>query len=332
MDYVPLVLIVDDHPASREALASVLAEDRYDIRFATDGLSAMGAIASLRPDLVLLDQMMPGLTGMEVCQAMRQISELAEIPVVFVTALDDRQTRIQAFNAGADDVLIKPIDRLELRMRVRNITRLNRYRRLIESREDQNRLLTETRVAYDATIAGWAKALELRNAETKGHSERVTSWTIDLARKAGIEGRHLEDIRRGALLHDIGKMGIPDSILLKPGPLSEAERAVVETHPTLAREMLAPIAFLAPSIDIPYAHHERWDGRGYPRGLKGFEIPYQARLFSVVDVFDALTTDRVYRKAWSRADALEYLRDQAESQFDPEIVPMFCDLAVHLSV
>ncbi len=185
----------------------------------------------------------------------------------------------------------------------------------------------ELAIAYDATIEGWARALELRDRETEGHTRRVTEMTLSLARAVGMDETELVHVRRGALLHDIGKMAIPDAILFKPGPLTPEEWAVMRRHPHYALQLLSPIAYLQPALDIPYCHHERWDGSGYPRGLKGTEIPLAARLFAVVDVFDALTSERPYRRAWSRQEALEYLRQQAGRQFDPEIVALFLRMA-----
>ena len=178
-------------------------------------------------------------------------------------------------------------------------------------------------VAYDRTIEAWAQALELRDHETERHSQRVTDMTVLLARAAGVRESDLIHVRRGALLHDVGKMGIPDLIFLKNGPLNEDEWKIMRKHPDHAYEWLSPIEFLHPALEIPYCHHERWDGRGYPRGLKGEQIPLAARIFSVVDVFDALTNDRPYRKKWSVEDTLEYLREQAGKHFDPNVVDLF---------
>ncbi|WP_298482906.1 HD domain-containing phosphohydrolase [uncultured Chloroflexus sp.] len=182
---------------------------------------------------------------------------------------------------------------------------------------------TELRAAYDATIEGWSHALDLRDRETEGHSRRVTELTVRIAARMGFSEEELLHVRRGALLHDIGKMGIPDAILLKPGPLNDEEWAIMRTHPTLAVELLRPIAFLTPALDIPWCHHEKWDGTGYPRGLRGEEIPLAARIFAVADVYDALTSDRPYRTAWSRERALAYIREQAGSHFDPRVVAVF---------
>ncbi len=179
------------------------------------------------------------------------------------------------------------------------------------------------RVAYDATVEGWSRALDLRDKETEGHTQRVTEVTLQLARRLGLDEAAQVQIRRGALLHDIGKMGVPDGILLKPGPLTEAEWAIMRQHPDNAYAMLAPIAFLRPALDIPYCHHEKWDGSGYPRGLKGDAIPLAARLFAVVDVWDALSSDRPYRPAWPAEHVREYIREGAGRHFDPHVVEAF---------
>ena len=180
--------------------------------------------------------------------------------------------------------------------------------------------------AYDTTLEGWARALELRDEETEGHTRRVTEVTLRLASRMGINSGELVHIRRGAILHDIGKMGIPDGLLLKTGPLTDQEWEVMRRHPVYAHRLLSPIDFLAPALDIPYCHHEKWDGSGYPRGLKGEEIPLAARVFTVVDVWDALLSNRPYRKAWAEDKVLEHLRQQAGAHFDPRVVEAFLRL------
>ena len=184
----------------------------------------------------------------------------------------------------------------------------------------------ELQLAYDRTIEGWARALELKDEETAGHSQRVTDLTVALAQRMGVRGEAVTHLRRGALLHDIGKMGVPDRILLKPGKLDAEEWEVMQRHTTHARDLLKGIPFLERALEIPYAHHERYDGSGYPRGLAGSDIPLAARIFAVVDVYDALTSDRPYRDAWSHDDTVEYLREQAGVQFDPEVVATFLEL------
>jgi HD-GYP domain-containing protein (c-di-GMP phosphodiesterase class II) len=177
--------------------------------------------------------------------------------------------------------------------------------------------------AYDATIDGWSRALELRDRETKGHAQRVTMVMLRLARRMNFDEMELIHIRRGAILHDVGKMAIPDSILLKGTALTDSERAIIQQHPRYAYEMLSSIPYLRQALDIPLYHHEKWDGSGYPDGLQGEQIPLSARLFSVVDVFDAITSDRPYRQAWSKEKALEYVRDQSGKHFDPNVVGEF---------
>ncbi|MBI2247826.1 MAG: HD domain-containing protein [Armatimonadetes bacterium] len=189
---------------------------------------------------------------------------------------------------------------------------------------------TELMLAYDTTLEGWSKALDLRDKETEGHTLRVTEMTLRLARAMGMNEAELVHVRRGALLHDIGKMGIPDSILLKPGALTDEEWVIMRKHPVYAYELLSPISYLRPALDIPYAHHEKWDGSGYPRGLKGEPIPLAARIFAVIDVWDALTSDRPYRKAWPEAKARAHIREQAGKHFDPRVVEAF--LALELEV
>jgi putative nucleotidyltransferase with HDIG domain len=194
---------------------------------------------------------------------------------------------------------------------------------LIENLSQSNRNLT---IAYDRTLEGWSRALEMRDDETNGHSQRVTELAVQLALRFGITGEELDNLRRGALLHDIGKMAIPDSILLKRGPLTHSEREIMRRHPIYGFELLSKIPFLEGALDIPYAHHEKWDGSGYPRGLAGNEIPLAARIFSIIDVWDALTTDRPYRAAWQPEAARQYIRAQAGHHFDPLVVQEFLAL------
>ena len=189
--------------------------------------------------------------------------------------------------------------------------------------EDLHRSNVDLTLAYDTTLEGWSKALDLRDKETEGHTQRVVEMTLHIAQVLGIHEEELIHIRRGALLHDIGKMGIPDSILLKPGPLTDDEWEIMRHHPMYSYEMLYPIAYLRPALNIPYCHHERWDGAGYPRRLKGEEIPIAGRIFAVVDVWDALTSDRPYRKAWTAKKALNYIQSQRGKHFDPQIVDIF---------
>lgn len=198
--------------------------------------------------------------------------------------------------------------------------------RMATARERERKLTQALAEAHEHMLAGWSRALDLRDHETEGHSARVTALAVRLAVAMGLSGEEIEHIRRGAMLHDIGKIGVPDAILRKPGPLAEEEWAVMRRHPEFAYAMLAPIAELGPVLDIPYCHHERWDGSGYPRGLAGEHIPLAARIFAVVDVWDALCSDRPYRAAWPRERVLSYLRAHAGGLFDPEVVRAFTRL------
>jgi putative nucleotidyltransferase with HDIG domain len=181
----------------------------------------------------------------------------------------------------------------------------------------------ELALAYDATIEGWSHALDLRDKETEGHTLRVMELTLKLAKFMGLDASERTHVRRGALLHDIGKLGIPDRILLKPGPLTEEEWDVMRKHPQYAYDMLSPISYLQPALDIPYCHHEKWDGTGYPRGLKGEQIPLPARIFAIVDVWDALCSDRPYREAWPKKKVYEYIASESGRHFDPSVVKAF---------
>ncbi|HEY1011696.1 MAG TPA: HD domain-containing phosphohydrolase [Herpetosiphonaceae bacterium] len=606
------ILIVDDNPMGYETLKTLLDGQGYALAFAGNGSQALDRAAELIPDLILLDVMMPEMDGFEVCRRLRANPQLAEVPIILVTALDDRESRIQGLEAGADDFISKLFDHEELRARVRTITRLNRYRRLLDERAKFERVvelspnglvivdqqgivllanpaaldvfgmsepshlvdqlllrwiapdqgeywatclrdvigaaaqrvrietegmridgtrfpaeidlgyfvwegrpaaqviirdITERRtaqeqiqlqlqrmaalrtidmaitasmdlrltlnvlldqvagqlvpdatalsllnpvtqileytvgrgfrtdlvarsrlrlgeglagraalerrtirslnplkavdgvspllinegimvsyavpliakgqvkgvletfhrtpfipdaqwlefletlagqaaiaidntelffnlqrsnaelaLAYDTTIEGWSRALDMRDKETEGHTLRVTEMTLHLAREMGLREEELIHVRRGALLHDIGKMGIPDSILLKPGPLTPEEWEIMRQHPTYAYELISPIAFLCPSLDIPYCHHEKWDGTGYPRSLKGEQIPLPARIFAAVDVWDALRSDRPYRKGWSEDLVLSHILSLSGTHFDPQVVKVFLEL------
>jgi HD-GYP domain-containing protein (c-di-GMP phosphodiesterase class II) len=184
----------------------------------------------------------------------------------------------------------------------------------------------EMTMAYEATIEGWSRAMDLRDKETEGHSQRVTEMAVRLAIAMGVPDSAVIHVRRGALLHDIGKLGVPDQILLKPGRLTDVEWVIMRGHPLLAYELLSPIAYLNAALDIPYCHHEKWDGTGYPRGLKGEEIPLAARIFALADVWDALNSDRPYRQAWPQERIVAYFREQSGRQFEPHILEAFLTL------
>jgi putative two-component system response regulator len=318
-----LVLIVDDEYIGRETLQSVLEGEGYELEMAENGFQAIEKAKQLLPDVILLDVMMPGMTGFEVCQRIRSDPQIAEIPIIILTALDDRESLLNALKAGADDFISKPFDRYELRARLLGITRLNRYQKLLQERAKLREANAQLLNAYEATIEGLSHALDLRDRETEGHSRRVTEVTVKLAQALNISDEEIVHIRRGALLHDMGKIGIPDSILHKPDTLTGEEWAVMRKHPQFAYDMLSHIEYLRPALDIPYSHHEKWDGSGYPRGLKGEDIPMSARLFAIADVWDAVTSDRPYRTAWTDEQARAYIREQSGKHFDPKVVDLF---------
>ena len=318
-----LVLIVDDEYIGRETLQSVLEGEGYELEMAENGFQAIEKAKQLLPDVILLDVMMPGTTGFEVCQRIRSDPQIAEIPIIILTALDDRESLLNALKAGADDFISKPFDRYELRARLLGITRLNRYQKLLQERAKLREANAQLLNAYEATIEGLSHALDLRDRETEGHSRRVTEVTVKLAQALNFSEEEILHIRRGALLHDIGKIGIPDSILHKPDSLSEDEWTSMRKHPQFAYDMLSPIEYLRPALAIPYSHHEKWDGTGYPRGLKGEGIPMSARLFAIADVWDAVTSDRPYRAAWTEEQATAYIREQTGKHFDPQVVDLF---------
>ncbi len=325
MEAQPLILAIDDELIIRETLGLLLG-DEYRIISVANGMEGIAMALEISPDVILLDVMMPQIDGFDVCRQIRAVPALMEVPIIMITALDDRQSKLEGLRAGADDFITKPFDALELLARVQTITRLNRYRHLLEQRDQLQTLHEELLTSYHKTIEGWSCALDLRDKETEGHTKRVTEKSLVFARAIGVSADHLEHIRMGAILHDVGKLGVPDAILLKTGALTEEEWTVMRMHPVYAYQWLSPIKFLESSLDIPYCHHEKWDGSGYPRGLKGEDIPLFARMFAIIDVWDALCSDRPYRKAMTEDQVLEYILAQSGKHFDPALTEVFARL------
>ncbi|MEP6894728.1 MAG: HD domain-containing phosphohydrolase [Chloroflexota bacterium] len=325
----PSILIVDDTLTGRKALELLLKADSYRLAFASNGNEALRRAREMTPDIILLDVMMPGMDGYEVCYHMRTDPALLDVPILLLSSLTERGERLKGIEAGADDFISKPYDRVELLARVRTITRFNRFRRMRDEHTQLVSALLALQDTYDATIEGWVLALDLRDKETEGHTRRVTDMTVQLARAMGIDEETISHYRRGALLHDVGKLGIPDSILHKPGPLTNEELITLHKHPGYAFQWLSRIDYLHSALDIPYCHHEKWNGLGYPRGLKGKAIPIAARLFAVIDVWDALLSERSYKHAWSVEKAADYLESQKNIHFDPVIVKVFLDHFVY---
>jgi putative two-component system response regulator len=321
----PSILVIDDEAIVRKSMDALLKKS-YQLIFAENGIEGMLLAIQHRPDVILLDVMMPNLSGIEVCKQIRAHKDLAEIPILMITALTDRESRLEGLLAGVDDFLVKPYDALELLARLQTITRLNRYRLMLEQRENLEKIQLELINSYHRTIEGWVMALDLRDRETEGHTQRVTKKAVQFAEYLGMDQDFIENARRGAILHDIGKLGVPDSILLKPGKLTPEEWQVMRLHPVYAYEWLKPIEYLKDSLDIPHYHHEKWDGSGYPDGLSGDQIPLPARIFAIIDVWDALGSDRPYRPAMPQDEILDYIKSETGRHFDPALVPSFIDM------
>ena len=320
------ILVIDDKLEDHEALKELLANLPYDLHSAHGGVEGIARAATTHPDVILLDVILPSLDGFSVCALIRSHYALGEIPVLMMSSHGDPAVRIAGLKAGADDFILKPFDKFELIGRLQGVIRLNRYRLILEERRQLEELSEDAGARYDRTTEGWSRVLDMREKETDFHTQRVTEMTLALAHAAGLDELTLKNVWRGALLHDIGMLGIPDSILKKPGHLTEDEWKIMHEHPLYAYRWLSNIEYLRPALDIPYCHHEKWDGSGYPRGLKGADIPLPARLFAIVDVWDALASDRPYRPAVSAAEARAYIESQSGKHFDPQVVQLFLGL------
>lgn len=292
------ILIVDDELAARTGLALLLRREGYEVCEASDGPSALAACASFRPDLVLLDILMPGMSGFEVCRRIKATPETRLTPVVLITGLSATEDRIQGINSGAEDFLSKPIDLNELMARVRSLVRL--------------KLFTDELEHAESVLFSLAHSIEARDPYTRGHCERLANMSARLGEKLGLEEDQIRALRRAGIVHDIGKVAVPDAILLKPGPLSDVEMQVIRQHPLAGERICAPLRTFRLVLPIIRHHHERHDGSGYPDGLRNSQIPVTAAVLQVADVYDALTTDRPYRKASPSADALAIMEEEAK--------------------
>lgn len=307
------VLIVDDQPSNVAIVQKLLASEGYEVLTAESGEEALRVIADAPPDLVLLDVVMPGMSGFDVCRHLKSEPSTRLVPVVMLTALRAREHRIDGINAGADDFLFKPFDAEELRARVRSLVRLKRYTDELDSAE--------------AVIMSLALTIEARDPYTEGHCLRLARYAATLGRRLGLGADDLHALERGGYLHDLGKIGVPDPILLKPGLLTTAERDVVKRHTIVGDHLCGELRSLQGVRPIVRYHHERLDGSGYPEGLRGSAIPLLAQIMGIVDVYDALTTRRPYRSAVSSEAALVELEREAERGWrDPDLVSEFCIL------
>jgi putative nucleotidyltransferase with HDIG domain len=328
------ILVVDDEEAIREIVCAILEAAGYICKQASSGMEALALLNSGETfELMLSDLMMADLDGIGLLERTKE--KFPDMPVVMVTAVHDISVALAAIRNGAYDYLLKPFEREQLlnavaralenrRLKVENRTYQTNLESLVEARTDQlQEALRDLERSYDITLEALGDALDLKDAETVGHSRRVTAFTIAIAREMGVPREQIQVIARGAFLHDIGKMAIPDKILFKPGKLDDDERAVMREHCYRGYQMLKKIPFLADACDIVYSHQEHFDGSGYPRGLKGNEIPIGARIFSVADTLDAIISDRPYRPARALSVARKEIQDWKGRQFDPEVVEAF---------
>jgi len=328
------ILVVDDEEVVRDVVAALLGHCGYSTTLVE---SAGAAMARLQQDpdydLVLSDIMLPETDGLTLLEMIG--SDYPEVPVVMVSAVNDLHVATSAFRRGAIDYLLKPFERAELedvvvrgvehrRLRRQNATYRENLEAIVLARTGRLRsTMQDLERSYDITLEAMGDALDLRDQETEGHSKRVTAYTIALAREMGLNPDELRVIARGAFLHDIGKIATPDAILLKPGRLNANEMTTMREHCERGYEIVRKIPFLCEAAEIVYAHQERFDGGGYPRGLRGEEIPLGARIFAIADTLDAMTSDRPYRKGAPMAVAIEEIVRCAGGQFDPQIVEVF---------
>jgi len=309
----PVVLVVDDGPANRELIKACLGGVECEVRLAEDGLAALRAIKAAPPDLVLLDVQMPGMDGYEVCKHIKAGPKGSLLPVVMITALDHTSDRVKALDAGADDYMSKPVDRIELVARVRSALRLKQVYDSMDSAEQ--------------VIYSLAAAVEAKDPYTEAHTQRVAESARRIGARMGLSSEEQETLYRGGIIHDIGKIGIPDAILLKPGELDSEEQIKMHLHPVIGESIVAPLKSSAELRPMIRHHHERYDGTGYPDRLAKQEIPLLARIVSVCDAYDALVNDRPYRERLSQDQALGILQSGAGRQWDPQIVQLVVDEA-----
>ncbi len=306
------VLVVEDDLANRVLLSRLLERDGYVVTAVEDGSRALVAVAEMRAEIVLLDVGLPGMDGLEVCRRLRDDPATASVSIVLLTGRTAVEDVVEGLDAGADDFLRKPYDAAELLARLRSVTRLRAAMADME--------------AAHGVVAALANAVEAKDVTTEHHCQRLAGYAQRLGAAIGLVGEDLRAILFGALLHDVGKIGVSESILTKPAALTEAEWAEMRRHPEIGEQICRPLASSRLFAPIVRHHHERWDGTGYPDRLRGEAIPIGARIVGVVDAFDAMVNDRPYRRALSVSDAIVELRAQSGRQFDPELARVFLDV------
>lgn len=308
----PKVLVVDDHPASRMTAVALLSVEGYEVYEAESGPVALKSVSETAPDLILLDVMMPGMDGFEVCRRLKQDEQTRLIPVIFITALNDRRSRIKGIEAGGDDFLTKPFDHLELSARVKSLIR---QKRLNEDLDHAAQVLFSL-----------ARAVESRDPNTGDHCERLVVLSKAFGEYLKLSRSEIRDLMWGSYLHDIGKIAIPDAILLKKGPLTPEEREIMNQHVLIGEQICKPLRTMRGVLPIIRYHHERWDGSGYPEGLQGNNIPYIAQVFQIIDIYDALTSERPYKQPLTPEAALEIIAEETRKGWrNPELIQKFTE-------
>jgi putative two-component system response regulator len=308
----PKILVVDDHSSSRMTAVALLSVEGYEVLEAENGQAALDCVIVADPDLILLDVMMPGIDGYEVCRHLKQDERTRLTPVVFVTALNDRRARLRGIEAGGDDFLTKPFDQLELSARVKSLIR---QKRLNEDLDHASKVLFSI-----------ARAVESRDPNTGDHCERLVIQGKAFGEFLKLPRNEVRDLMWGGYLHDIGKVGIPDSVLLKTGKLDPDEWLTMQQHVLIGEKICQPLRTMRGVTPIIRHHHERWDGSGYPDGLLGNEIPFLAQVFQLVDIYDALTHERPYKKAFTVEESLEIMEREASKGWrNPELMRRFAE-------
>jgi putative two-component system response regulator len=304
------VLVADDQAANRELLEELLTAQGYKVIAVPDGAAAVEQLTRTQVDLVLLDVMMPYLNGFEVCEKIKNNPDTYLIPVIIITALSDKQDRLEGIKVGADDFLTRPVDRTELLARVRSLLKLKQRTDELERAE--------------SVLFSLARSIEGKDPYTHGHCERLSDYSVRLGEHLGLSEDQLVALRRAGIVHDVGKIAVPDAILLKPGRLTPEEWIIIREHSVVGERICAPLKSFRFVLPIIRHHHEKFDGSGYPDGLRGDAIPVTARVLQIVDVYDALTTDRPYKKAFSVTDALQTMKEEvAKGWWDPHIFDQF---------
>jgi len=311
----PRILAVDDQPLNLELLGAYLSGVDCELTIARDGFQALAQIAARQPDLVLLDVVMPGIDGFEVCRRIKADPANRLLPIVLVTSLSDVDNRVRGLEVGADDILAKPIDRNELMVRVLTLIRT---KEIVDNLDNAEHVML-----------AFAKAVEAKDCGTEAHVERVARGSRALGDAAGLRGADLDSLYFGGVVHDVGKIGVPDAVLLKPGPLTAAEMELMRRHVLIGVDIALPLRSAASVVPIIRHHHEHFDGSGYPDGLRGEDIPLVARIVAVCDSYDAMISDRPYRAAMSSNSAAGALLASAGTQWDPKLVKLFITTVLH---